>query len=154
MNWAKITSLVVALVTLPTFCRAETPEHWEAASKTAYSITGDVTFTSTKITMAKNVTFAINFVRVAPAATWVPGGGADTPSNLYRIIQPQSSVLLGHNCLCGQKPATYISIAKAYHEVFLSAHAGGNVPTVERNEFCAGVHIFRSAKPEPLELVH
>jgi hypothetical protein len=87
------------------------PQHWEAVSKTAMSITGDVVFTPSRITFANGKAVDIRYVatRSIPASSSTPHGAA-ARFTLYEVLTKTDPKLLHGNALCGTKPA-YVGIA-------------------------------------------
>jgi hypothetical protein len=105
------------LLLLEPISRAETPERWTAYSKTAQSITGDVTFTRARITFGDG-----RWLPLAPAGL-IPGHvapgtlarGSKLTAQRYRVTSPADPVLLNGNRLCGGRtpvPVTIIVVSR------------------------------------------
>lgn len=93
-------------------CLAEQPAaHWEAASTTASAITGDVTFTETRIIFAGGQSLPLTAAGSVPKFTASDQLGAAV---IYKVTKPANLVLTAGNPLCGSaaRPAsaTYIVI--------------------------------------------
>jgi hypothetical protein len=126
---AATASLFLAL-SLP--CAAQDRGYWQAASKNAVSITGDISLSDSKVTI-NYATFLIAPVRaltpvevsaVFDADVNTAGNGA-----LYHLNVPAAKRFLNHNTLCGsdvtQWMATYVS-GRALRVAFFS----GDTPPV------------------------
>jgi hypothetical protein len=85
-------------------------EHWAALSKTAQSITGDVTFTPQRITFQNGQSLPLVLVGAVPGFQEM---GATVTVTLYRVTAPADPKLLRGNRLCGGAeavPATYVAV--------------------------------------------
>jgi len=110
---------------------AQEKGYWRAASATARGVTGDVSFSDTKITLNFS-SFTIAQIRaLEPAEAKAlfsadPGGSG----NLYRLEIPADKRFLHHNTLCGSEEAqwaiTYIS-GRTLQMAFFS---GPSIPTL------------------------
>ena len=95
---------------------AQTKGYWRAASNTAASITGDITFSDSKLTIDFTAfpIFPIRSLKPAEVSAVfdadVNAGGTGT---LYRLSIPAIKRFIHHNTLCGtedtQWMATYVS---------------------------------------------
>jgi hypothetical protein len=127
------TQLATALLlatTLPAL--AQDGGYWRATSKTASSITGDVSISEEKLTI-NFVTYTIAQIRQLQAAeiNSVFNAEADAPGgNLYRLNIAASKRMLHKNTLCGaedtQWMATY-TVGKTLQVAFFS---GSKMPTL------------------------
>ena len=105
---------------------AQEKGYWRAASSTAQSITGDVTFSADKIAISFS-TFTIAQIRgLEPgelSALFEAESGAAGSGNLYRLSVPSTKVFLHKNTLCGSQEtqwmATYVS-RRVLHLAFFS----------------------------------
>jgi hypothetical protein len=97
----------VAAAFAPRVSAAE--ERWEATSRTAMAITGNVTFSPTKVTFQNGKSLSLE---AAGNLADLDTGGTRGPAVVYRVIHPENPVLLNGNTLCG-KPATYIAVISA-----------------------------------------
>ncbi len=85
------------------------PERWAAASTTAMSITGDVTFAPDKIRFQNGQSLSL-----APAGS-IAGfatDGGKVDAMLYKVTKPNDPRLLRGNHLCGGHSATFIAVWK------------------------------------------
>ena len=118
---------------------AAAPEQWEAVSKTAMAITGNVRFSPDRITFGNGKSLPL-----APAGD-ISGFGTPTgtaSATLYRVIAPSNPVLLHGNRLCGQ-PVTFIAVwkpARVGSDIDpreMAAFSGSARPTVAGgSDFC------------------
>ena len=92
---------------------ASAGEQWTAYSKTALSITGDVTLASDRITFGNGKSLPL-----APAgdvAGFKGDDGKPVNATLYRVTAPDDPLLLNGNRLCGGRgpqPATFVVVWK------------------------------------------
>lgn len=93
-----------------------TPQHWTAVSTTAMSITGDVSFSATRMTFAGGKHVALSFYKKAPQYA------------LYRVLGTVNPSLLRGNTLCGPKLPGYVAVARSGRDVNLSFFWGGVPP--------------------------
>lgn len=105
-------SLIVSLAILSPWqsWAASPPERWQATSTTASSITGDVTFTSDKITFGNGRSLALTEAGRLPSFT---GMGHRVEATLYRVLPPLDLVLSNGNRLCGGRQpvaATFVVV--------------------------------------------
>jgi len=90
---------------------ASADERWTAYSKTAISITGDVTFSPGRITFGNG-----RYLPLAPAGS-IPrynALGKSVTAGLFRVTAPSDPVLLHGNRLCGGRtpqPVTFIVVS-------------------------------------------
>lgn len=73
---------------------------WQALSRTASGITGDVTLTDTQLTFANGVSMAIEPTE----------HNRETGQTLFRVISRTNPPLLNGNLLCGNKPVDYLLV--------------------------------------------
>jgi hypothetical protein len=127
----------VTLIVLAFACaaalQAQQPEKgtWRAASNTAASITGDIAFSASKISI--NMTSFL----LAPARPITPAEVAaifdeavDTAGNgqLYRLNIPAARRFVGHNTLCGTQDTGWMAAYVAGHELKIAFFSGEEVP--------------------------
>jgi hypothetical protein len=115
------------------------PRHWIATSKTAMSITGDVTFTATSVAFsAGGGAMAITFLRDVPASVSFLGRSETTlHAYLYRVSSPDLKLRAG-NTLCGARP-TYATILRSGTDIILTIYSGASAPTgAKTDRLCAG----------------
>jgi hypothetical protein len=81
------------------------PQHWQALSTTAMSITGDVTLTPTRMTFADGKYLSVVYA----------GSGRDAGKTVwfYRILTPHQPILIRGNTICGNSP-TYVAVKYAH----------------------------------------
>ncbi|MGY2050142.1 hypothetical protein [Methylobacterium sp. JK268] len=96
-----------AMTALPAWAASE---RWEATSRTAMSITGDIEFSDERITfqngkaLAPVPQFLVMDVRIA---------GWKQAVFVYRVVEPEDPELLGGNRLCGSgPPVTFLAVSK------------------------------------------
>ena len=77
-----------------------TPTHWQALSRTASGITGDVTLTDTQLIFANQASITILLLE----------HDTDTGQTLFRVTSKTNPELLNGNLLCGSKPVDYLMV--------------------------------------------
>lgn len=113
------------------------PQHWQALSTTAMSITGDVTLTPTRMTFSGG-----KYLNVAYA-----GNGHDGKKTVwfYRITTSRQPVLIRGNTICGDSPS-YVAVEYAHDNtvtstgvtVFVSFYNSKTRPvSLNTDGFCA-----------------
>jgi hypothetical protein len=112
---------------------AQQPEkgYWRAASHTAASITGDISFSGSKITI-NFTSFLISPVRLLkPAEVSAAFDEAvDTAGNgqLYRVTIPASRRFLKNNTLCGTQETQWIAVYVADGALKVAFFSGDDPP--------------------------
>ena len=76
------------------------PTTWQAMSRTAEAITGDVTLSDTKLTFANGDSIGLALLE----------HDAQAGQTLYRVTPPTNPELLNGNRLCGNKPVDYLVV--------------------------------------------
>jgi hypothetical protein len=108
--------LLLLVVSLAGAAGAQEKGTWRAASKTAESITGDVTFGDDRVTI-NFASFPLAEIRsltpAEAAAVFNADGGTPGLGHLYRVIIPAAKKFLHKNTLCGSEETewmvTYVS---------------------------------------------
>ena len=111
--------------------------YWRAASNSAARITGDITFSSSKITIdftnfplvpARNLTPA-EVSAVFDEAVDTAGSGS-----LYRLNIPASRRFLNHNTLCGSEETHWMATYVAGKTLNVAFFSGDDAPTLTFEE--------------------
>jgi hypothetical protein len=116
-----------------TIATAQQPEkgYWRAASRTAASITGDISFSGSKITI-NFASFLISPVRLLkPAEVGAAFDEAvDTAGNgqLYNVNIPASRRFVKNNTLCGSQDTQWIAVYVANGSLKVAFFSGGDAP--------------------------
>jgi len=76
------------------------PTSWQAMSRTAMGVTGDVTLSDTRVTFANGDSIGLALLE----------HDAQTGQTLYRVTPPTNPELLNGNRLCGNKPVDYLVV--------------------------------------------
>jgi hypothetical protein len=100
------------LVALLASSPAGAAEHWTAYSKTAESITGNVTFSPDRITFGNGKSLPL---AVAGTVAGFETLGRRGQSTRFRVTSPDDPVLLNGNRLCGGRtpvPVTFIIVTQ------------------------------------------
>lgn len=101
---------ILALSVLAAPAGAGAAERWQAVSRTATSITGDVLFSPDRIMFKGGRSLAL-----APAGT-IPSfeiNGQSVPGAIYRLTRPGDPKLVAGNRLCGSgPPVTFLVVTK------------------------------------------
>lgn len=121
--------VVVWAMAWPVVGGAQEKGYWRAASTTAKSITGDVSFTKEKVTINLS-SYWIAQIRVLQPAEAGAAFGAESGSsgmgNLYRLSIPGDVKFLRRNTLCGgedvQWAATYVVGKSLQMTLFSGSH--------------------------------
>lgn len=79
-----------------------TQNAWHAMSRTAISITGDITVSANQITFQNGAFLSIRAV----------GEDAENNITLYKVISTSNPKLLNGNYICGKTPVNYLSFKK------------------------------------------
>jgi len=79
-----------------------TPETWQAMSRTATGITGDITVTPDKLVFGNGASLNIALV----------DQNDDGTLRLYQVTSKTNPVLLNGNLLCGRAPINYLTLEK------------------------------------------
>ena len=80
-------------------------DDYVATSKTAMSITGDISFDDSGITFANGESLAFSDL----VADHFEVDGEDVPASVYRIAVPADPELENGNQLCGSGPVTFLA---------------------------------------------
>lgn len=100
--------LVLAVPAAP--AGAGAAERWQAISRTATSVTGDVQFSPDRIVFKGGKSLGLT-----PAGT-IPGfeiNGQVVPGAVYRLTKPEDPKLVAGNRLCGSgRPVSYLVVTK------------------------------------------
>jgi hypothetical protein len=112
---------------------AQEKGQWRAASKTARSITGDVAFSASRM--------SINFVGYTIAqlhqlsneevsAVFDGADGSTGVGNIYRTDIPGSKKFMGKNTLCGGEDVEYVVTFVSGKELQMGFFSGSAMPTL------------------------
>jgi len=126
-KFAGVLSAVSLLLATP--LAAQEKGQWRSASKTASSITGDISFTDQKISINYSA-FTIAQIRALSQAestalfdTTTEGSG-----NLFRTIVPGGKKFLHKNSLCGGEDTQWIATWVSGHILQLAFFSGTDMP--------------------------
>lgn len=125
------TILALAVVAVP--AGADAAERWQAVSRNATAVTGDVLFSPDRIAFKGGKSLALT-----PAGT-IPGfeiNGQVVPGAIYRLTKPEDPKLVAGNRLCGSgRPVSFLVVTKPKPTFgdkaprSLSVFIGGEPPT-------------------------
>ncbi len=79
----------------------EGTQHWDAFSRSAEGITGDIDVSSSRIVFQNGMAIELSYVGSVLGVIQVE---KDIPAKIYRIVRPKNSILLHGNRLCDQSP--------------------------------------------------
>lgn len=106
----RTTATILALAAAAVPASASAAERWQAVSRTATSITGDVLFSSERIVFKGGKSLML-----APAGT-IPNfaiNGQVVPGAVYRLTRPEDPRLVAGNRLCGSgKPVSFLVVTR------------------------------------------
>jgi hypothetical protein len=125
-------SLVCLLSALPSITLAQEHGYWRAASKTASSVTGDISFSGDKITL-NFVSFIIADIRTltpAELAATFDDAPANATGTLYRTSIPGTRRFLHKNTLCGSEDTQWIVTSSARGSLQLAFFSGSAMPVL------------------------
>ena len=131
----RIYLLRVALVCLLPVLSAAAQEkgYWRAASTTAKGVTGDVSFSETKITLNFS-SFTIAQIRTLEPTEAQALFSADPTSggtgNLYHLEIPSDKRFLHHNTLCGSEETQWAITYVTGRSLQMAFFSGPSIPTL------------------------
>ena len=106
---------------------------WRAASKTARSITGDLFFSSVKLSI-NFASFPLAQIRELTPAELVGAFNADSSArgsgNLYRVSIPATKLFLHRNALCGSEETQWVVTYVAGHTLQMALFSGAQIPVL------------------------
>lgn len=106
---------------------------WRAASSTAKSITGDVGFSSEKISINYTGFWIAQIRTLTPSelsAAFAADTTADGAGNLYRLSIPADKKFLHKNTLCGSDDTQWVATYASGHTLQLAFFSGSHIPTL------------------------
>ncbi|HEX4155360.1 MAG TPA: hypothetical protein VHY48_07085, partial [Acidobacteriaceae bacterium] len=110
---------------------AQESGYWRASSTSAKSITGDVSFSSLKVSFNYSA-FTIAQIRTLQpaeaAALFSADNTAPGAGNLYRVDIPASKHFLHHNSLCGSEDTAWVITWVQGHTLQLALFSGAALP--------------------------
>src|SRR5438045_2499496 len=110
-------------------------EHWSAFSKTAYSITGDIVLSPTRL-QTERANFRLKFVADLPRYESVLG---PAPARVLAVIAPRDPSLLNGNKLCSGLVRWMVASHTASGELELDVFEGKEMPTSSAHEICGAL---------------
>lgn len=108
-------------------------DDYTAYSKTAESVTGDVSFDDFSISFANGETLAFSDL----LGDHFIVDGERVPASVYRVTEPGDPVLLNGNALCGQGDVTYVASWGGGEGLTVIAVFTGERPPRSSDEMCA-----------------
>jgi hypothetical protein len=118
---------------------AQEKGYWNAASKPAKSITGDLSFMPDKITINfSNFTLAqIRALEPEEKQALFPDAGAGT-GNLYRVQISSDKKFLHKNSLCGGEETDWVVTWVAAKRLNVAMFSGGSIPSLTPDALANG----------------
>ena len=120
---------------------AQEKGQWRAESKTARSITGDVAFSASRISL-NFYGYTIAQIRtLTPAEIGVVFDGADGAAgvgNLYRTDIPGTKKFVGKNTLCGAEDVEYFVTFVSGRELRMAFFSGSAAPPLTGEAMATG----------------
>lgn len=128
-------AIVLSAIVAGTSVRTDTAVRWMATSKTAMSITGDITVSDRAVTFGNGKRLPL-----APVAErkgqWTPIPGI-LKGKIYKLSPPADPILLHGNSLCGV-PATYVVRSQSSARALgMTVFTGANEPQGFGDHSCA-----------------
>jgi hypothetical protein len=120
-------ALAILVAVLPVAAEAET-EHWDATSKTAMSITGDIAIDGDRLTFADGKSITLQPYEMSRKGDWAASGD-EVAGDVFKIAPPSNPKLLRGNTFCSE-PATYVVLwTFGEGELTLNVYSGAAAPT-------------------------
>jgi hypothetical protein len=146
---------LTALVAQSSAWAAAAGEQWTAYSKTAVAITGNITFSSDRVTFGDGKSLPLAPAGAVPDFLTLWG---KRNASLFRVTAPDDPVLLHGARLCGNRPpqpVTFIAISILPPDVgtldlrAMDVFSGAEPPKgVEDTHFCANFNFELAATPD------
>jgi hypothetical protein len=111
---------------------AQDKGYWRAASTTASSITGDLGFSSAKITInftSFPMTQARTLVTSEVAAAFDADVNIGGTGTLYHLVIPATKRFLHHNTLCGTEDTQWVATFASGRTLQVAFFSGSDAPT-------------------------
>lgn len=127
--------LAIAAVTLALACTlsAQDKGYWRAASKTAVSITGDISLADTKV-IINYYPFTMSQIRTLNSAEVAAAFDADANAGgsgtLYRLMVPADKRFLHKNTLCGTADTQWMATYVTGRNLMVAFFSGDNQPVL------------------------
>jgi hypothetical protein len=117
---------------------------WRAASTTAQSITGDVAFSSDKISI-NFASFTIAQIRALEAsevhAVFDSEDATGGSGNLYRLEIPGTKKFVHHNTLCGSEDTEWVATYVSGRNLLLAFFSGEKMPVFTPDAIANSTHL-------------
>jgi len=132
--------LVAAIVAIsicqgPVFAVGKT-EHWQAFSKTATAITGDIALSPTRL-QAGRVTFPLR------VAADIPNFADDKGARVLAVTHPSRPVMLNRNPLCGRDLVRWIAVWRVDKGTLgMAVFSSREMPTTEVDDGSCGLYFY------------
>ena len=133
MMFVNVLVLVVVAMAWPVVGGAQEKGYWRAASQTAKSITGDVSFTKEKVTINLSSYWIAQIRTITPeeagaafGAESVDGGSG----NLYRLSIPGDMKFLRKNTLCGGEDVQWAVTYVVGHRLAMDLFSSKQMPVL------------------------
>lgn len=143
----KYISLLIAMAVPNGSLGQQLTGHWQAFSKSAEGITGDIDLSETLLRFSDGQSLQLQYLRDGPE---VGLGIGDRAAKIFKIVDSRPLRLLHGKTLCFS-PATYFTAAVDTNGLLvLTVFSGGEPPVVpiesETNRLCAS-YVFSQARP-------
>jgi len=128
---------------------SEAIQHWNAFSRSAEGITGDIDLSSSRIVFQNGTVFQLSYVGSVPGI--IENTPENLPTQIYRIVKPQNPILLHGNALCDQS-AYYVvwvelpmALIDGVNVLLLDFIKGRETPraNMDMSRKCGGVSLTR-----------
>jgi hypothetical protein len=140
MKQERFPFLVALALALGAAAAAQDKGSWQAVSKTAESITGDVSFGNETITI-DSATFPLAQIRlltVAEAAALFAAEPSDRGNgSVYRVSIPAAKKFVRKNTLCGADETEWVVSYVSGHTLQLALFSGQKIPTMSAEALAA-----------------
>ncbi len=127
-----VSAAAFALVLAPAL-HAQDRGYWHASSKTARSVTGDISITELRVVL-NFAGYTIAQIRSVEqgeaAAVFSDLDGTPTTGNLYRLVIPGGKQILRHQTICGAEDTQWMVTAVEGKTLRVAFFSGSSMPAL------------------------
>lgn len=135
MKWSILAVALIVAAGPAGVSAAGTSEHWQAYSKTATAITGDIDLSPTYL-RAGRATFRL---KVAADSPHFANETQASAARVLAVLRPANPVLLNGNTICGRNPVRWIAVWRVHGDMLaLAAYSDRAMPTQEDSPGACG----------------
>jgi hypothetical protein len=139
MRLMSIFALVVAALCPSSLSAVGKSEHWQAFSKTATAITGDIDLSPTRL-RAGGVTFPL---KVAEDIPHFAGDTGETTARVLAVVRPSRPIMLNSNTFCGRDLVRWIAVWRVDKATLgMAVFSSKKMPTDETDQGSCGIYYY------------